>query len=122
MTPQFPATAELRTPAHIEIIDPPNKLRQETKTKKNPGTLHGNESDDPAKLPSLAVPESDSDGNGCLTPLICFWQFAADPHAGRGLPLDPNFSEMFQGAMDDLIFRYDPPPPSLDPTLHAPGN
>jgi hypothetical protein len=88
MTPQFPATAELRTPAHIEIIDPPNKLRQETKTKKNPGTLHGNEfgatPDDPAKLPSLAVPESDSDGNGSLTPFISFRQFPASLHSFRG--------------------------------------
>jgi hypothetical protein len=34
-----------------------------------------------AQLPSLAVPGSDSDGNGSLTPLICFGQFAADPHS-----------------------------------------
>jgi DNA-binding beta-propeller fold protein YncE len=36
----------------------------------------------PAQFPSLAaVPGSDSDGNGSLTPLICFGQFAADPHS-----------------------------------------
>jgi hypothetical protein len=118
------ASAELisRTRTHIEIIDPPNKLRHEIKTKNNPGTRHGDEfgatltscgdtPDDPAQLPSLAVPGSDSDGNGSLTPLICFGQFAADPHAERGLPLDPTFSQMFQRAADVLIFPYAPPPP-----------
>jgi hypothetical protein len=75
---------------HIEIIDPPKKFRLELKTKNNPGTRHGNEfgatltscvatPDDPAELPSLAVPESDSDGNNSLTPFISFGQFAADP-------------------------------------------
>jgi hypothetical protein len=84
--------AELISRPHIEIIDPPNKLRQEIKTKNNPGTRHGDEfgatltscgdtPDDLAELPSLAVPGSDSDGNGSLTPLICFGQFAAEPHS-----------------------------------------
>jgi hypothetical protein len=162
MTPQFSATAELRTPAHIEIIiDPPNNLRQELKTKKNPGTLHGNEfgatltpcgdtPDDPAKLPSLAVPESDSDRNGSLTPFISFRQFPAslhsfrgggkitdgvaapsaagslkregvaiaphmfpDPHAGRRLSSDPNFSQLFQRAEKNLTFWYSPSSVSL---------
>jgi hypothetical protein len=99
MTSPFPApatpatvtaTAEFRTPPvpefhhwrDIEIT----KLRQEIMTKNNPGTRHGNEfgtltscgdtPDDPAELPSLVVPGSDSDGNGSLTPLICFGQFA----------------------------------------------
>jgi hypothetical protein len=90
MTPTAPA--ELISLPHIEIINPPNKLRQEIKTKNNPGTRHGNEfgatliscgdtPDDPAQLPSLAVSGSDSDGNGSLTPPICFGQFAADPHS-----------------------------------------
>jgi hypothetical protein len=136
--PTASASAEFisRPQTHIEIIDPPNKLRQEIKTKNNPGTRHGNEfgatltscgdtPDDPAELPSLAVPGSDSDGKDSLAPLICFGQFAADPHAGRGLPLDPNFSR----AADVLIFPYDPAPPSLVVLLsslihplHAPGN
>jgi hypothetical protein len=83
--------AELISLPHIEIIDPPNKLRHEMMTKNNLGTRHGNEfgatltscgdtPDDPVELPSLAVPGSDSDGNDSLTPLICFGQFAADPH------------------------------------------
>jgi hypothetical protein len=37
------AAAELISRPQIEIIDPPNKLRQEIKTKNNPGTRHGNE-------------------------------------------------------------------------------
>jgi hypothetical protein len=113
---------ELLSLPHIEIIDPPNKLRQEIKTKNHPGTCYGNEfgatltscgdnPDDPAESPSLAVPGSDSDGKGSPTPLICLGQFAADPHAGRGLPLDPTFSQMFQRAADVLIFPYAPPPP-----------
>ena len=72
------------------------------------------------------MPGSDSDGNGSLTPLICFGQFASDPHAGRGLPLDPNFSQMFKelwmflSSGTTLPCR---PPLLLDPpTLHAPGN
>jgi hypothetical protein len=134
MTPTAPASAaELISLPHIEIIDPPNKLRQEIKTKNSPRTHHGNEfgatltsccdtPDDPVQLPSLAVPGSDSDGNGSLTPLICFGQFTADPQAGRGFPLDSNFSR----AADVLIFPYDPLPcrplhPD-PPTLHAPGN
>jgi hypothetical protein len=126
MTPPILATAsasaaaELISPPHIEIIDPPKKkLRQEIMTKNNPGTCHGNElgatltscddnPDDAAELPSLAVPGSDSDGNGSPAPLICFGQFAADPHAGRGLPLDPTFCQMFQRAADVLIFPYAP--------------
>jgi hypothetical protein len=63
------SAAELISPPHIEIIDPPNKLRQEIKTKNNPGTRHGNEFG--ATLTSC----------GDLTPLICFGQFAADPHS-----------------------------------------
>jgi hypothetical protein len=37
------SAAELISLPHIEIIDPPNKLGQEIKTKNNPGTRHGNE-------------------------------------------------------------------------------
>jgi hypothetical protein len=92
MTQPSPSSAELISLPHIEIIDPQNKLRQEIKTKNNPGTRHGDEfgatltscgdtPDDPAQLPSLAVPGSDSDTNDSLTPLICFGQFAADPHS-----------------------------------------
>jgi hypothetical protein len=111
LAPASASAAELISRTHIEIINPPKKkLRQEIKTKKNPGTRHGNEfgdplTDDPAEFPSLAVPESDSDGNSSL---ICFGQFAADSHAGRNLPLDSNFSQMFQRAADVLIFRYLP--------------
>jgi hypothetical protein len=84
MTPPILAApdsaAELISRPHIEIIDPPNnKLGQEIKTKNNPGTRYGNEfgatltscgdtPDDPAELPSLSVPELDSDGNDSLTP------------------------------------------------------
>jgi hypothetical protein len=84
--------AELISLPHIEIIDPPKKkLQQQIKTKNKPGTRHGDDfgtltfcgdtPDDPAQLPSLAVPEPDSDGNDSLTPLICFGQFAADSHS-----------------------------------------
>jgi hypothetical protein len=59
--------AELISLPHIEIIDPPNKLRQEIKTKNNPATRHGDEfgatltsCGDTVQLPSLAVPGSDS--------------------------------------------------------------
>jgi hypothetical protein len=120
-SPAPTASAELISRPHTEIIDPPNKLRQEIKTKNNPGTRHGDEfggatltscgdtPDDPAELPSLAVSGSDSDGNGSLTPLIYLGQFAADPHTGRVLlPLHPDFSQMFQRAADVLIFPYDP--------------
>jgi hypothetical protein len=130
------SAAELISLPHIEIIDPPNKLGQEIKTKNNPGTRHGDEfgatltscgdtPDDPAQFPSLG---SDFDGNDSLAPFFCYGQFAADPQAGRGLPLDSNFSQMFQRAADVPIFRYDPSlpcrPPLLPdpPTLHAPGN
>jgi hypothetical protein len=68
------ASAELISRTHIQIIDPPKK---KLKTKKYPGTRHGNEfgatltscGDTPAELPSLAVPESNSDGNGSLPAL-----------------------------------------------------
>jgi hypothetical protein len=85
-SPALPASAELISPPQIKIIDPQNKLRQEIKTKNNPGTRHGNEfgatltscGDTPdVEFTSLAVPGSDSDGNDSLTPLICFGQFAA---------------------------------------------
>jgi hypothetical protein len=79
------SAAELISRPHIEIIDPQKKkLRQKIKTKENSnefGATLTSCGDTPAELPSLAVPGSDSDGNGSITPLICFGQFAADPHS-----------------------------------------
>jgi hypothetical protein len=95
MTP-LPATAPV-TPAKlttspppyhwifIDFIDSPNEL-------KNPGNRHGNEfdaaltpcddtPDDPVELPSLVVPESDSDRNCSPTSLIFFGKFATSLHS-----------------------------------------
>jgi hypothetical protein len=68
---------------------------------------------DPPELPSFAGPKSDSDGNGSPTPLIYFGQFAADLHAGRLLPIDPNFSQLFLRAEKNLIVWYYPSSGSL---------
>jgi hypothetical protein len=104
-------TTSLTVPDEINFLS--NKIQ-----------LIGFSNSDLVEFPSLAVPGSDSDGNGSITPLICFGQFAADPHTGRGLPLDPTLSQLFQRAVDVLIFPYDPPPSLavlLSSLIHPPS-
>jgi hypothetical protein len=98
------SAAELISLPHIEIIDPPNKLRQEIKTKNNPGTRHGDEFG--ATLTSQTLAPDASKRIGCQAVSIR----AQDLTEGWSVPFPPLLSSASLASLHSLSLSFSPIP------------